>query len=96
MDHWSPSVASSSFQALNPSQATRGIIHSSPFPYTDTHGKIPVQPGILQTEGPDGMGLGEFGLKKNDFVGVGMQLGDGMGNYPTFRNLEFGIPVVGH
>lgn len=35
------------------------------------------------------MGLGEFGLKKNDFVGVGMQLGDGMGNYPTFRNLEY-------
>lgn len=28
--HWSPAVASSSFQAVNPSQATRGILHTSP------------------------------------------------------------------
>lgn len=55
--------------------------------------KIPGEPETLQAEGPDGMSLGEFGLKKNNFVAAGMLdalLGDG----ELSHLWEFGIPVV--
>lgn len=62
--HWSPAVASSSFQAVNPSQATRGILHTSPLLPHRSPWKNSQRSQNPPAEGPDGMDLGNFGLKK--------------------------------
>lgn len=63
----------------------------SPFPYTDPYGKIPGQPEILQAEGPDGMGLGEFGLKKMTLWPLECWML--CWNFCTFGNLEYQLWV---